>query len=96
MLIYASILESGIHSIGSEIRKISTLNYKIKISFRMCSIATVDTTNSTTNRTMILESLVNSYLDFLKWIFKQLYQTEGFTNSIRDVRFSNPRHYKSV
>ena len=32
---------------------------------RMCSSAMVTTTNSTTNKTMILESLINSYLDFL-------------------------------
>ena len=43
--------------------------YEIKIFFRMCSSATVNTTNSTTDRKMILESLINSYLDFLKRIF---------------------------
>ena len=31
----------------------------------MCSSATVATTSSATNKTMILESLINSNLDFL-------------------------------
>ena len=48
-----------------QIRKIKTLLYEIKIFFRTCSSATVTITNSTINKTMILESLINSYLDFL-------------------------------
>ena len=33
--------------------------------YRMCSSATVAATNSATNKRMILEPLINSYLDFL-------------------------------
>ena len=46
-------------------RKIKRCIYEIKIFFRMCSSSTITTTNSATNKTMILESLFNSYLDFL-------------------------------
>ena len=48
-----------------QIRRIKTCIYETKIFFRMCLSATVTTTNSATNKAMILESLFNSYLDFM-------------------------------
>ena len=65
--------------------------YEIEISFGMCSSATGNTTNSKTNKTMILESLINSCLDFLKRIFI----FGGFTSSIRNMHLSKPRQYQS-
>ena len=48
-----------------QIRKMKRCIYEINIFFRVCSSATVATAISATNKTMILESLTNSYLDFL-------------------------------
>ena len=56
MLIYASVLK---------VERQKRCIYEIKIFFRMCSSATDTISNPATNKTMILESFINSYLDFL-------------------------------
>ena len=62
----------------------------------MCSSVAATTTNSTTNKTIIVESFTNSYLDFLQEIFTQLYQTGDFTNSIGNVCLCKSRQYKKM
>ena len=57
---------------------------------------TVATSNSKTNKTMILESLFSSYIVFLKRNFTQSYQTEGLTKIMRKVHLPKSQTFKKM